>query len=572
MAAARRERLPAVVEPQDLLLTDIVDAAAPPEWFGFALELAGSGGRVLSALQRASILMATATANVADVRSVASLVAAVFSHDNQDGPFARPFVQAAVKALGSPDRFAHATSWFGRLCDDLNAKPTVKRESRDKLAALVSCIVDAVSPAPARSAPASPMASGAPGPVTGAGSTRLPSSARVLELPQPDDGDSSDGENDAPSYQPLSLAATLQVQKLLNVADPKLLAGVVGMRGRPALLLARRLSGSLIGPGPLAPPSASDVRLSPAASTPAAATWLLTPFGSREAASAYSVISGVDAQSAIAALLQFAEAVDTPSAALPSFDFFAPLASVLAFVFRQRTLTQRSLGRSPDQAVPGDVGLMLARSELAWLYEALERAELAGASWFFSAVHSSTPVLPGLLAIACAALCASSGASPGSAIEEFLHHEGVFVPREQVPLYDAATVTGAQLLCAPPVPGSSSSAASSRATATSSAASSFDPTTTLTGRFRTHFHVTPGALASSMCAALDIPEFRWSDVLGIPLDRGPWAGMSARWPEINAELRRRLPSDIGGVDLKSTVASMVTKCEFRPFRSASLKA
>lgn len=53
MAAAHRVRLPAVVAPQDLLLTSIVDAAVPPGLFGFALELVGPGGWILAALRRA---------------------------------------------------------------------------------------------------------------------------------------------------------------------------------------------------------------------------------------------------------------------------------------------------------------------------------------------------------------------------------------------------------------------------------------------------------------------------------------------------------------------------------------
>lgn len=565
-AAEPATALPPVVEPQDLRLADLVAGEEPSDWFFCANELAGPDGLVLSALQEARQKLSAGHATASAVRQIASLICALFSFESYDGPFTQPLLRAAARALGTPERRPHVSRALELLEAELHS-PHPTAVPRHRLTDLLWHLVEDVSPTPAAAA-----SSGAPAPVQGAAvaaAAASPAEASSAVKSAAPPADQSPAE--APEHhelKPLASEALLQAIELLRISDGRFLTEIVGAKARAMRLLCQRLAGCAIGPGEMAPPTPADVRMSPAASMPEAATWLLTPFETKEDASEYSAIVGVDGLSVVSALCMFAEALSTVETAAPlPFDPLQTLTKVLAFLLRQRCLAQHPFGRSLGRPLPEGVERAFARAEVSWVYEALARSGWDCSKWLFHAVFYSRPLLPGLVAAVCAVLGAAAGVPSDPSVDEFLRRERIRVIQEQIPLYDEATIACISFMFAPRLPRLPEPTASGHAATTSTAGGSTP--SSLTDRFRLHFRVTPAHLANSLRSVLGLPKFQWSRVLGLPLDKGPWASLSSRWPEINTELCRRLPPTVGAADLESTVASMVSQCGFRAFRTSS---
>ena len=565
---------PDLVEPQDFRLADLAAGSSDTSWLDFANELAGPDGLVLSAFRGAARCLPAEQTKVESVRKIASFVCAAFSFDNQDGPFGQPLFHAAARALRVSSRYTFVTRALNQLIDELNASPP-SAEARKRLTELVSLALEGTSPPPDAPAPpdteaALPAALGvpetAPGPLPRGGART------VFPLPTPIDDQLSVGESEYDEPGPPPTTVTLQAQKMLNQSAPSVLTSIVGTSDNAMRLLCQRIARCAIGPGALALPTPRDVQRSPAAAMPEATTWLLTSFESREDAGEFSVIEGVDGNAAVTAFLRFAEAARSggPRPLIP-FDPFPTLTKVLSFVSHQRFRAGPSVRLGLDRTVLTEVSSVLARAELMWVFDALAHAGEASSTWFFSAVCAAKPVLPGLLAAACAALGAAAGVPLDPTIRAFLDRERIHIVQQQCPVYNADTMTSVRILCAVLPRRQTIVAVPTRYQSAASAAGPV-ASPSLTARFRTHFHVTPAALANSIRSALGLPEFRWTSVLSLPLDKGPWASMPSRWPEINAELCRLLPHAVGSTDLRSTIASMVSQCGFRPSRPFSLKA
>ncbi|KAA0165953.1 hypothetical protein FNF31_01567 [Cafeteria roenbergensis] len=478
---------PDLVEPQDFRLADLAAGSSDTSWLDFANELAGPDGLVLSAFRGAARCLPAEQTKVESVRKIASFVCAAFSFDNQDGPFGQPLFHAAARALRVSSRYTFVTRALNQLIDELNAS-SPSAEARKRLTELLSV---------------------------------------------------GESEYDEPGPPPTTV--TLQAQKMLNQSAPSVLTSIVGTSDNAMRLLCQRIARCAIGPGALALPTPRDVQRSPAAAMPEATTWLLTSFESREDAGEFSVIEGVDGNAAVTAFLRFAEAARSggPRPLIP-FDPFPTLTKVLSFVSHQRFRAGPSVRLGLDRTVLTEVSSVLARAELMWVFDALAHAGEASSTWFFSAVCAAKPVLPGLLAAACAALGAAAGVPLDPTIRAFLDRERIHIVQQQCPVYNADTMTSVRILCAVLPRRQTIVAAPTRYQSAASAAGPV-ASASLTTRFRTHFHVTPAALANSIRSALGLPEFRWTSVLSLPLDKGPWASMPSRWPEINAELCRLLP-------------------------------
>ena len=80
-----------------------------------------------------------------------------------------------------------------------------------------------------------------------------------------------------------------------------------------------------------------------------------------------------------------------------------------------------------DRTVLTEVSSVLARAELMWVFDALAHAGEASSTWFFNAVCAAKPVLPGLVAAACAALGAAAGVALDLTEEAFTAMAGWMV-------------------------------------------------------------------------------------------------------------------------------------------------
>ncbi|KAA0147264.1 hypothetical protein FNF31_07618 [Cafeteria roenbergensis] len=332
---------------------------------------------------------------VESVRKIASFVCAAFSFDNQDGPFGQPLFHAAARALRVPSRYTFVTTALNQLVDELNASPP-SAEARKRLTELLSV---------------------------------------------------SESEYDESGPPPTTV--TLQAQKMLHQSAPSVLTSIVGTSDNAMRLLCQRIARCAIGPGALALPTPRDVQRSPAAAMPEATTWLLTSFESREDAGEFSVIEGVDGNAAVTAFLRFAEAARSggPRPLIP-FDPFPTLTKVLSFVSHQRFRAGPSVRLGLDRTVLTEVSSVLARAELMWVFDALAHAGEASSTWFFNAVCAAKPVLPGLVAAACAALGAAAGVALDPDIRAFLDRERIHIVQQLCPVYDPDTMTSVRILCA----------------------------------------------------------------------------------------------------------------------------
>ncbi|KAA0146762.1 hypothetical protein FNF28_07632 [Cafeteria roenbergensis] len=386
---------PDLVEPQDFRLADLAAGSSDTSWLDFANELAGPDGLVLSAFRGAARCLPAEQTEVESVRKIASFVCAAFSFDNQDGPFGQPLFHAAARALRVPSRYTFVTTALNQLVDELNASPP-SAEARKRLTELLSV-----------------------------------------------------GESEYDESGPPPTTVTLQAQKMLHQSAPSVLTSIVGTSDNAMRLLCQRIARCAIGPGALALPTPRDVQRSPAAAMPEATTWLLTSFESREDAGEFSVIEGVDGNAAVTAFLRFAEAARSggPRPLIP-FDPFPTLTKVLSFVSHQRFRAGPSVRLGLDRTVLTEVSSVLARAELMWVFDALAHAGEASSTWFFNAVCAAKPVLPGLVAAACAALGAAAGVPLDPTIRAFLDRERIHIVQQQCPVYDPDTMTSVRILCA----------------------------------------------------------------------------------------------------------------------------
>ncbi|KAA0146495.1 hypothetical protein FNF29_08025 [Cafeteria roenbergensis] len=279
---------------------------------------------------------------------------------------------------------------------------------------------------------------------------------------------------------------------MLHQSAPSVLTSIVGTSDNAMRLLCQRIARCAIGPGALALPTPRDVQRSPAAAMPEATTWLLTSFESREDAGEFSVIEGVDGNAAVTAFLRFAEAARSggPRPLIP-FDPFPTLTKVLSFVSHQRFRAGPSVRLGLDRTVLTEVSSVLARAELMWVFDALAHAGEASSTWFFNAVCAAKPVLPGLVAAACAALGAAAGVALDPDIRAFLDRERIHIVQQLCPVYDPDTMTSVRILCAVLPRRQTIVAAPTRYQSAASAAGPV-ASASLTARFRTHFHLLRG--------------------------------------------------------------------------------
>ncbi len=576
--------------PSDLLIAHLYSGSVVPDWVSDAETVADASGSVLSCLSNAAAACINHLPPV-HTRACWSVLLAAYAFADHDGPLGFPVVAAASDVFGTVRLFSAATTRLNAFGTELSGA-SISPDARDKLSRLLDASVyHATSPSGWRYSleraptPSLPFPSAGqrddarrdPAPDVRTEFPRAAAAATATPRPTQDWTALSDaaaaahefpetGETLAPPPLPPSLR--MAALRLLHVDDPMMLVDIIGPPDQGSHLLAQRLAHRAICAPTLRPPTPADIAATPAAARPDAALWLLTPFASRTLALAHSASQRVDVHDALYSLTCLAKSVSAslpPTAQPPNvLDILLAASHALR---DHRTSLEQSLPDGPGTVLPPIAERMLARAELSCLFSALEYVQIATAHWVLPAVYAGIPLLPALLATAAASIAASAGVEPDTTLAAWLASRGIHVTAGFAPVYDDSTRASVAIKCAEAgdQPAHSPPGGPARPALPSA--------DTLAGRFASQFGRGPSALASALAATAQLPPFRWTDVLGRPLEAGPWAALSRRWPAINNALRQLLPAALAGPDLRTTIASMVSATSFRPFpQTPGLKA
>ncbi|KAA0148642.1 hypothetical protein FNF31_07361 [Cafeteria roenbergensis] len=508
--------------PSDLLIKHLYPASDVPDWAADAHAVADASGSVLSCLSNAAVACINHLPPVY-IRACWSVLMTAYALAGHDGPLGIPVVAAVADVFGKDSLFSVATTRLNAFGTEISGA-SISPDARDKLSRLFDS-----------------------SDWTALGDTAV----AAQEF-------SETGETLAPPPLPPSLR--MAARHLLLMDDPMMLVDIIGLPDHGSHLLAQRLACRAICAPSLRPPTPEDIAATPAAARPDAALWLLTPFASRELALARSASQHVDVHDALYGLTCLAKSASAslPPTAQPPNVVDTLLAAGHALRDHRTTLEQ-SLPDGPGAVLPPIAERMLARAELSCLFSALQHVQIATAHWVLPAVHAGIPLLPALLATAAMSIAAFAGVGPDAALAAWLASRGIHVTAGFAPVYDDSTRASVAFKCA------EADDEPAHSPPRGPARPALHPADTLAGRFASQFGRGPSALASALMTTAQLPPFRWTHVLGQPLEVGPWAALSHRWPAINNGLRQLLPEALAGPDLRTTIASMVSATNFRPF-------